>query len=144
MCFVVIKCFTSFCFKALNMQMRTFFVGSIKAQKQHGGGKMFKKRQNSTTKRWMCSLLCRQVLHPNSVMELNAAFKRNCRSSNDINGSMPGQNVKLEVSSYAWSRRVRGTKRCNDALVVGFKGSRIQSLTKPKMRSHPWGPCRAK
>ena len=38
------------------MQMRTFFVGSIKAQKQHGGGKMFKKRQNSATKRRMCSL----------------------------------------------------------------------------------------
>ena len=74
------------------------------------------------------------------VMKLNAAFKRNCRSSNYINGSMPGQNFKLEVSSSAWSRRVRGTKRCNDALVVGFIRSRIQSLTKPKMRSRSLVP----
>jgi len=30
---------------------------------------------------------------------------------------MPDQNVKLEVSSSAWSRRVRGAKRCNVALL---------------------------
>ena len=39
-----------------------------------GGGKMVKKRQNSAMERPMFCLLCRQVLHPNSVMVMTAIF----------------------------------------------------------------------
>ena len=81
-----------------------------------GGGKMFKNRQNSAMERPMFSLLCKQVLDPNKVIAMVPNFKCSCKSFDDKNGRLPVQNVKSEVSSSDWSRRVRGAKRCNVAL----------------------------
>ena len=99
--------------------MKTFqSESSMPIWQQLGGSMMLKKLQNSALERPNASQLSRQVLPPKNVMAIAPKVRQVFSVSRLAIGQLPGHKVRSDISSSAWSRRVRGAKRCKLAFWI--------------------------